>query len=82
VITIAVSDNSDGETAGTYVDAAIIEHGFYRTPGGSSVSFDPPGSVATVAYSINRDSTICGSYEDSATALHGYLRTVEEEERD
>jgi YVTN family beta-propeller protein len=74
VITFPESVNNRGQIAGTYQDAAGVQHGFLRQGDGSFVAIDPPGSVLTAAFGIN-EGTVVGSWQASSVAFHGFRRS-------
>jgi hypothetical protein len=64
-----------GLIAGTYFDpSSFIEHGFLRTPDGTLMTFDPPGSTYTEVTYINNAGAIVGDYFDQNGNNHGFLR--------
>jgi hypothetical protein len=66
--------NDSGEITGSYQDSNSVQHGYLRTPGGSSVTIDPSGSVYTQPESINDSGVITGFYIDANNIFHGFLR--------
>jgi hypothetical protein len=74
--TMPVRLNAAGEIAGTYADAANMNHGFLRARDGDIVSFDPPGAVGigTTVTDINAEGVIVGHYNVLSTPALGFLR--------
>jgi hypothetical protein len=75
--TLAYSLNLWGTTAGIYIDASSVEHGFVRSPFGKITGFDPPGSIYTFVCEetcLNAAGEITGSYYDASGVEHGFLR--------
>jgi len=70
--TQALSVNSMGQIAGTFVDGAGHTHGFVDS-GGSFTTIDMPGAAATVATGINDLGEVTGIYYDSAGTPHGFV---------
>ena len=75
VITFPESVNNRGQIAGTYQDAAGVQHGFLRQRDGSFVTIDPPDSVLTAAFGINDEGTVVGQWQASSGALHGFTHS-------
>ena len=69
-----MSLNDSGEITGSYSDSNYVQHGFVRTPEGSFVTIDPPGSVGTQPESINDSDTITGYYVDANGVYHAFIR--------
>jgi hypothetical protein len=69
-----MSVNDLGEIAGSYSDSNYVQHGFVRTPEGSFVTIDPPGSVGTQPESINDLGAITGYYVDANGVYHAFIR--------
>lgn len=65
--------NDWGEITGSYWDSNNMQHGFLRTPDGSFVTVDPPGSAGTQPESINDSGAITGYYLDTNNVYHGFL---------
>jgi Chitobiase/beta-hexosaminidase C-terminal domain/Glycosyl hydrolases family 16 len=61
-----ISIDEAGDIAGSYTDAAGVQHGFVRNPYGTITSFDPPESKQTTATSINDGGAITGFYHYNA----------------
>jgi hypothetical protein len=57
-----LSIDQAGDVAGSYTDAAGVQHGFVRNPYGTITSFDPPEGNQTTATSINDGGAIAGFY--------------------
>ena len=75
--TMAFNINLRGTTAGIYIDASNVQHGFIRSPANTFTSVDPTGSVFTFVCEetcLNLDGTITGAYADSSGAMHGFVR--------
>ncbi|MGO9949893.1 MAG: hypothetical protein ACLPWG_24005 [Steroidobacteraceae bacterium] len=75
--TLAYSLNLEGTTAGIYIDASGVTHGFVRSPFGKITGFDPPGSIYTFVCEetcLNAAGEITGSYYDASGVEHGFLR--------
>jgi hypothetical protein len=66
--------NDWGVITGSYWDSNNVQHGFLRTPDGSFVTVDPPGSAGTQPESINDSGAITGYYLDANNVYHGFLR--------
>jgi probable HAF family extracellular repeat protein len=69
------SINSSGRIAGTYVDAAGIDHG-YLLSGGQYTTIDDPNTGPggfNEAETINASGKIVGAYSDANGLAHGYL---------
>ncbi len=65
--------NDSGVITGSYADSNYVQHGFLRTPEGTFVTVDPPGSVGTQPESINDSGAIAGYYLDATNVYHGFL---------
>jgi len=75
--TLAYSLNLEGTTAGIYIDASGVQHGFVRSPFGKITGFDPPGSIQTGVCEetcLNAAGEITGGYYDASGVQHGFLR--------
>jgi hypothetical protein len=75
--TIAWNINLRGTTAGIYIDANGVQHGFVRSPANKFTSVDPTGSVFTFLCDkkcLNPDGTVTGFYTDSSFVTHGFVR--------
>ena len=75
--TMAFNINLRGTTAGIYIDASNVQHGFVRSPANKFISFDPVGSVFTFVCEetcLNLDGTVAGFYFDSSFVPHGFVR--------
>jgi len=75
--TLAYSLNLEGTTAGIYIDASGVQHGFVRSPFGKITGFDPPGSILTGVCEetcLNAVGEITGGYYDASGVEHGFLR--------
>jgi hypothetical protein len=66
--------NDWGMITGSYFDTNNVQHGYLRTPEGTFVTVDPPGSVGTQPESINDSGAIVGYYLDANNVYHGFLR--------
>jgi hypothetical protein len=62
---------------GSYFDTNNVQHGYLRTPEGTFVTIDPPGSVGTQPENINDSGAIVGYYIDANNVYHGFLRRGE-----
>jgi len=74
--TLAYSLNLEGTTAGVYIDASGVQHGFVRSPFGKITGFDPPGSTSTMVCEetcLNAAGEITGNYVDANGIQHGFL---------
>jgi hypothetical protein len=71
-----LSINQAGDIAGSYTDAAGVQHGFVRNPYGTITSFDPPRGGQTTATSINDSGLIAGYYfyDWNNHVAQGFLR--------
>jgi hypothetical protein len=77
--------NQFGATAGIYIDANSVEHGFLRSPSGKFTTFDAPGAgtdsgegtgcPSDCSVSLNDWGAITGTYIDANFVFHGYLRS-------
>lgn len=74
--------NAWGVIAGAYQSADTVLHGFLRSPGGESISFQAPGADTTAGSyngtypsNINDLGAITGSYYDANGFSHGFLRS-------
>lgn len=65
--------NDWGVIAGSYWDSNNVQHGYLRTPEGSFVTIDPPGSVGTQPESINNAGVVVGYYLDANFVYHAFL---------
>ncbi len=75
--TIGFSINTNGDIAGTYLDANNVIHGFVRAADGTITTIDDryAGTGAlqgTASFSINDLGEITGVYADTNGMLHGY----------
>jgi len=79
--TYAMSINTAGAIAGSYIDENNVGHGFVRAPDGKFTSFYDPDAdqqsayLGTFAWNINPAGVIAGNYWDSNSARHGFVRT-------
>jgi uncharacterized membrane protein len=65
-------NNNKKLTAGYYIDAATILHGFYRDHSGTlHFPIDPPGSAATILFGVDNKNDVVGRYADASGATHG-----------
>jgi hypothetical protein len=69
--------NDWGVITGSYFDTNNVQHGYLRTPEGTFVTIDPPGSVGTQPENINDSGAIVGYYIDANNVYHGFLRRGE-----
>ncbi|MBP0639106.1 hypothetical protein [Cupriavidus sp. AcVe19-6a] len=79
--TIPTAINSAGSITGYYFDASDLIHSFLRTPDGTIITFDPPGScapsltnVCSISTDINPAGVVAGTYVDPSRNGHGFLR--------
>jgi hypothetical protein len=86
--TFPQDNNENGAITGYSIDTEVSCHGFLRTPDGTTVSFDAPGSATfkscqsgnaggTWAYGINSGGEIVGTYQDEKYLAHGFLRAAD-----
>jgi hypothetical protein len=82
----SVGLNVFGATAGYYIDANYVVHGYLRYPTGEYATFLPPGvgPQGTNCYNdcpigLNDWGSITGIYLDANNVYHGFLRTSEGE---
>ncbi len=80
----SVGLNVFGATAGYYIDANYVVHGYLRYPTGEYATFLPPGvgPQGTNCYNdcpigLNDWGSITGIYLDANNVYHGFLRTPE-----
>ena len=76
--------NLSGATAGIYIDANSVQHGFLRSREGKFTTFDAPGAgsgsyqgtgcPSDCPTSLNDWGAITGVYIDANYVYHGYLR--------
>ncbi|MBV9199031.1 MAG: hypothetical protein JOY83_04710, partial [Alphaproteobacteria bacterium] len=71
--------NIRGTTAGNYIDANGVYHGFVRSPANKFTKVDPTGSVFTYICEetcLNLDGTVAGFYSNVAPFIqtHGFVR--------
>jgi len=77
--TFGFSINTNGDIAGTYLDAGSVIHGFVRAADGTMTPpIDAPGAgtgalQGTASFSINDLGKITGAYADPNGMLHGYV---------
>jgi len=69
--------NDSRVITGSYFDTNNVQHGYLRTPEGTFVTIDPPGSVGTQPENINDSGAIVGYYIDANNVYHGFLRRGE-----
>jgi len=79
--TVAYAVNDLGAVGGQYEDAALVYHGFIRSPTGRFVTFDAPGAGAaanqgTLAWNINTEGATSGIYFDASNNAHGFVRSA------
>jgi hypothetical protein len=65
--------NDWGVITGSYWDSNDVQHGYLRTPEGTFVTVDPPGSQATQPESINDSGAVAGYYLDANGVFRGFL---------
>jgi hypothetical protein len=81
--TMAFDINLGGTTAGIYIDANNVYHGFIRSPANKFTEFDPTDSVFTYPCQetcLTPDGTVAGNYFRSTSDLalgksHGFVRS-------
>jgi hypothetical protein len=66
--------STSGATAGGYIDATNVRHGFIRSKHGDITAFDPPGSTFTNPGGINNQGEAMGNFADANGVSHGFLR--------
>jgi hypothetical protein len=78
----SVALNQFGATAGYYIDASYVVHGYLRSPWGEITTFDVPGegSQGIGCYSdcsvgLNDWGAITGYYLDANNVYHGFVRS-------
>jgi hypothetical protein len=84
--TIASSTNLAGTTAGSYVNANYVGHGFVRFHPGRITTYDVPGQgtgpgqgVAAIG-TINEEGAVIGWYADANGAYHGFIYDGEDDD--
>jgi len=67
-----------GAIAGSYTDSSSVAHGYLRSPGGSTTTFDlpGPGCPSDCSVGLNNFGAITGYYSDANQIFHGFLRTA------
>ena len=70
--------NPAGTVTGSFNDGFEINHGFWRTSGGTVTTFDVPGAgtgynQGTLPIGITPGGVIAGSYRDAKSITHGFL---------
>jgi hypothetical protein len=80
--TFEVAINENDETAGYYVDASNVSHGFLRAANGRITVVEVPGAGSgagqgTFVVAINQEGTSAGYYLDANSAYHGFLRACD-----
>jgi hypothetical protein len=70
--------NPAGTITGSFNDGFEINHGFWRTSGGTVTTFDVPGAgtgfnQGTLPMGITPGGVIAGSYRDANSITHGFL---------
>jgi len=68
----AIAINTSGQIAGTFSDAAGVNHGFLDTAG-TITTINFPGSSSTNVFDVNDGGQMVGLYGDSADNAHGFL---------
>jgi uncharacterized membrane protein len=68
----ALAINTSGQIAGSFSDAAFVDHGFLDTAG-TITTIDFPGSDGTNVFDINDSGEMVGFYADAASDAHGFL---------
>ena len=70
--TLAYSLNASDQSAGYYVDAAGLTHGYLRDGDGTlTYPIDPPDSAGTVLFGNNDSNWVVGRWADAAGVTHG-----------
>jgi len=69
--------NDAGQIVGSFLDSAVVGHGFLQNPDGTTVIIDFPGASRTEARGINNSGQIVGKFNDMAFRSHGFLRNVD-----
>ena len=74
--------NDRGYIGGNYEDGNSVLHGFLRTPDGTFITFDAPGTgtgafQGTQGFAISPNGVVVGKSIDANGATHGMLRTTE-----
>jgi len=70
--TLAYSLNASDQSAGYYLDAAGLPHGYLRDSDGTlTYPIDPPDSVGTVLFGNNDSNWVVGRWADAAGVTHG-----------
>jgi hypothetical protein len=69
--------NDWGLITGSYWDSNNVQHGYLRTPAGTFVTIDPPGSAWTQPENVNDSGAIVGYFLDVNNVYHGFLRRGE-----
>ena len=79
--------NAAGEISGSFVDANMERHGFFRTASGAFSNFDPHNAGTsttgkhesmngTAAAAIDSSGVIAGGYTDTSDLRHGFIRAA------
>ncbi len=71
--------DAEGATAGSYIDASNVYHGFVRAENGRITKFDVRGAgtgsgQGTMPYGINLLGQAEGAYVDASYVYHGFVR--------
>jgi hypothetical protein len=77
----SVGLNALGTTAGYYVDANYVVHGYLRSPAGEFTTFDAPGEgpagvgcYSDCSVGLNDWGAVTGSFLDANNVIHGFVR--------
>jgi len=75
--TVLASINARGDVVGIYYDLKSVQHGFYRSAGGSIFSVDPPESQGTIATGIDGRGDIPATTETRMVPFAASFAAVE-----
>jgi hypothetical protein len=70
----AFSINTRTDIAGTFIDAAGMQHGYVHHADGRIETLDFPGGNNTQGYGVNDRGTVIGLYNDAQDVSHAYAR--------
>lgn len=78
----SVGLNVFGTTAGYYIDANYVVHGYLRSPAGEFTTFDAPGEgpggvgcYSDCSVGLNDWGAVTGSFLDANNVIHGFVRS-------
>jgi hypothetical protein len=78
----SVGLNAFGTTAGYYIDANYVVHGYLRSPAGEFTTFDAPGEgpggvgcYSDCSVGLNDWGSVTGSFLDANNVIHGFVRS-------